>query len=78
MQVTRYDDELRTDPNRLLRPRQAATLLGVTTRALDAWRYQGRGPQFVRVSQRCVRYRRRDLLDWMRSRLDGPTRKFRS
>ena len=51
-----------TDPDLLLRPGQAAELLGFTPRALEAWRHRGGGLLFVRVSARAVRYRRRDLL----------------
>lgn len=68
--ATRHDDQPR-DPEVLLRPPEAARLLGVTTRALDAWRAQGRGPRFVRVSSRCIRYRRRDLLDWIAEAIQG-------
>jgi predicted DNA-binding transcriptional regulator AlpA len=57
------------DPDALLRPEEAARLLGYTTRALEAWRMQGRGPAFVRVSKRSVRYRRGDLLAWAASRV---------
>jgi hypothetical protein len=56
-----------TDVEALYRPADAAQLLGVSRRALDCWRLTGRGPAFVRISSRCVRYRRCDLADWVRS-----------
>ena len=46
----------RSDPDALLRPVDAAALLGFTKRALEAWRHRGGGPAFVRVSARAVRY----------------------
>lgn len=52
------------DPDALLRPDQAAQLIGLTTRFLEARRLRGGGPLFVRISARAIRYRRRDLLEW--------------
>ncbi|MCB9480026.1 MAG: helix-turn-helix domain-containing protein [Planctomycetaceae bacterium] len=48
---------------------QAAQRLALTPRALQAWRYQGRGPKFVRISARCVRYRVEDLDAWLEARI---------
>lgn len=62
-----------TDPESLLSEVQAATLLGFTPRALQAWRQRGGGPRFVRVSSRAVRYRRRDLVEWTESKLAQST-----
>ncbi len=61
--------ESRAEPEALLRPPEVARLLGVQTSTLDAWRLKGRGPAFVRVSRRCVRYRPLDLRRWAESRL---------
>ncbi|MBI3247312.1 MAG: helix-turn-helix domain-containing protein [Deltaproteobacteria bacterium] len=61
------------DPDSLLSEAQASELLGVTPRCLQAWRQRGGGPQFVRVSSRCVRYRRRDLIAWAQARLRSST-----
>ena len=48
--------------NGLLTERQAADFLNVSTRCLQAWRYRGEGgPNFVRISARCIRYRPEDL-----------------
>jgi len=59
----------RTDPEALLRPGEAAKLLGFTPRALEAWRQRGSGPPFVRVSSRAIRYRRADLAAWAEGRV---------
>jgi len=61
------------DVDALTTERQAANFLGVTARALQKWRTTGKGPLFVRISGRCVRYRRRDLLAWTEARLKSST-----
>jgi predicted DNA-binding transcriptional regulator AlpA len=53
----------------LLDERAAAAALGVTPRALQEWRRRGEGPQYVRISRRCIRYRPEDLKDWAADRL---------
>lgn len=52
------------DLNRLINETEAAAFLGYSIRALQNWRYRGGGPDFVKVSQRSVRYRRKDLMAW--------------
>ena len=42
--------------------KDAAKLLGVTTRKLEQMRQHGTGPTFVRVSPKCVRYRLKELI----------------
>ena len=58
-----YNDEV------LLTPKQAAKRLGLTPRFLEARRYRGDGPKFVRISPRCVRYRDSDLQEWIEARV---------
>ncbi len=48
----------------LLDERAAAATLGVSQRALQEWRRCGRGPQYARISSRCIRYRPEDLQKW--------------
>ena len=45
----------------LVRQEVAATILTVTPRCLENWRYRGGGPSFVKISARCIRYRRSAL-----------------
>lgn len=45
----------------LLTTEQAAAFLGTTRRTLEAWRYVGAGPVFVKLRGRMVRYRPSDL-----------------
>jgi hypothetical protein len=61
------------DPDTLLSEQLAAALLGVTLRALQAWRQRGGGPAFVRISARCIRYRRKDLIAWTEALLRRST-----
>lgn len=61
------------DPDTLLSEAQSAEFLGGTPRALQAWRQRGGGPAFIRISSRCVRYRRRDLITWAEARLRTST-----
>jgi len=58
------------DENRnLLDERGAANLLNLSVRTLQRWRSKGIGPQFVRLStNRCVRYARSDLMNWLEGR----------
>jgi excisionase family DNA binding protein len=49
---------------RLLTEREAANLLSISSRTLQAWRSNGGGPTFVRVG-RVIRYRRSDLIAWI-------------
>lgn len=58
---------------RLLCEKEAAQVLGVAPSTLNFWRVQGRGPAFIRLSARCVRYRISDLAQYVESqRVVGP------
>lgn len=57
----------------LLTEIEAADYLQLTPRALQAWRYKGRGPRYVKISARAVRYRLEDLNGWIESRLRSST-----
>jgi predicted DNA-binding transcriptional regulator AlpA len=64
--------------NRLINEQEAANFLGFSVRALQNWRLRGGGPEYVRVSRRSVRYRRRDLIAWANDRLEAHTSAARS
>jgi hypothetical protein len=51
------------DDERLLTEVQAADLLRLSARTLQAWRSQHVGPPFVRAG-RAIRYRRSALISW--------------
>lgn len=57
----------------LLTEAQAAKLIGLSPRFLQARRYTGDGPPYVRISSRCVRYRREDLAAWAKDRVRTST-----
>lgn len=61
------------DPDRLMNEVEAAQILGYTIRCLQNWRLRGGGPRFVKVSSRSIRYRRRDLNEWIESKLATST-----
>lgn len=48
----------------LLSPRQVAEYLGIPVATLYQWRYRREGPPGFRIG-RHVRYRRKDLDDWI-------------
>jgi hypothetical protein len=57
----------------LLNEDEAARSIGLTARFLTERRRKGDGPNFVRVSSRCVRYRPEDLQRWAESLLRTST-----
>ena len=58
---------LPSDPDALLLPAEAAYLLALSSRTLEGLRLRGGGPPFFRLP-RAVRYRRRDVVDWVEKR----------
>ena len=70
------DDQLERDPDyvdRLITEIEAADFLGYSIRALQNWRVRGGGPRFVKVSSRSIRYRRRELNEWIERKLCSNT-----
>lgn len=63
-----HDTTTHQDLDQLMSEREAADMLCYTVRALQNWRLRGGGPLFIRVSSRSIRYRKRDLLEWIESR----------
>ena len=45
----------------LLNTEEAASLLGVNNIIMETWRRKGAGPRYIRINQKCVRYRLGDL-----------------
>lgn len=58
----------------MLTPSQLAEQLGLTTGSLAQMRYLGRGPRYLKLTARAVRYRQTDVDAWVaaaeRSRTD--------
>ena len=57
---------------------QAAQFLGVSPRALQKWRVTGQGPQFLRLSARCIRYSQSELIRWTESHACHATAQYAS
>ena len=51
--------------DKLLNQREAAELLHVSPRTLEAWRRKGAGPRYIIYSVRCLRYSERALREWL-------------
>lgn len=59
--------------NSLIDESVAGDFLGLSARTMQAMRQRGGGPKYVRISARCIRYRRRDLRAWFEGRLRSST-----
>ena len=57
----------------LIAEKAAGEFLDLTVRGMQAMRQRGGGPPYVRVSARCIRYRRADLRAWAEKRLRKST-----
>jgi excisionase family DNA binding protein len=66
-----YSPSKASESDLLLTEVQAAELLNLSVRTLQAWRSQGRGPRFVRAG-RAVRYRLADLIKWINEQTVSP------
>lgn len=52
----------------LLAPDQAAEFLGLSPATLADWRWQRKGPPWIRLSRGAVRYDKEALENWLRSK----------
>ena len=59
--------------DRLITEQEAAAFLGLSVRFMQNRRVRGGGPPYVRISGRCIRYRRRDLTTWADACLEAHT-----
>lgn len=58
---------------RLYSPEEAAHYLGVAEQTLAHWRVHGRGPRFIHLTKRCVRYSELDLREFVQQRTRAST-----
>ena len=65
--------EYHSDLDALFPEKRAASFLGVSAKSLQKWRVTGTGPAYVRISARCIRYRRVDLVAWIAARVKTST-----
>ncbi len=52
----------------LLNTRDAAQMLDLSPRTLEAWRLRGEGPAHIRLGRRRIAYRRSILESWIEER----------
>lgn len=57
----------------LINEEAAAAFLDLSVRSMQGFRYKGGGPKFVRLSSRCVKYRRVDCREWSETKLRTST-----
>ena len=55
----------RTDATELLTDIDVAGALKMSRQTLANWRSAGRGPRFIKIGDRSVRYRRTDIEKWI-------------
>ena len=60
----------------LLDTRQLADWLGVSTQWVEIGRHKNYGPKFTKVGPRQVRYRRGDVLRWLKARTYSRTSQY--
>ena len=75
--ATPPDEKRQHDPisywNALIGEKSAANYLGLKARTMQGFRYRGGGPRYIRLSSRCLRYRRTDLREWADARVRTST-----
>lgn len=59
-------------PETYLLPSEAALSLRVSVKTLQQWRWQGKGPPYLRVAGGRIRYVARDLETWMAAQAVRP------
>ncbi len=57
----------------LIPENEASHFCGVTARTLQSWRQRGGGPKFIKISARCIKYRRIDCRQWAEARMRRST-----
>jgi predicted DNA-binding transcriptional regulator AlpA len=62
-------DEGAGDPDQLIDTKQLAAWLQCSEQKLEIDRHKGDGPPYVKISPKMVRYRRGDVIAWLRSRI---------
>jgi hypothetical protein len=64
MSPSEFEELFRGQP-RLLTPKQVATLLGMSERALRLWRAKGFGPAHRPVGKKFIKYEEAVVLSWL-------------
>lgn len=62
-----------TNEDVLLTEIQAAEFLGLTRQCLSNWRFTGKGPRYVEISKKCIRYKKSDIISFIDARIKTST-----
>ena len=65
------------DPEQLLSTDELARWIGCSRQWCESARHFGHGPTFLRLGPRRIRYRRRDVCEWLKGRELTSTREQR-
>ena len=65
--LTQHDQDYFTNRDNRMTPIEAAQYLERTRKTLAQWRYNKKGPAFIKVGER-IYYDKRVLDEWLRSR----------
>jgi len=57
----------------LFTEKQAAEFLGLTRQCLSNWRYTGKGPMYVEISKKCIRYKKSEIIKFIEDRVKRST-----
>lgn len=49
----------------LLTEKQVSAMLGLKQRTLQQWRLERKGPKFIKLTARVIRYKLNDVQDWL-------------
>jgi predicted DNA-binding transcriptional regulator AlpA len=60
----------------MLSTREVAAWLGVSDQFLEIGRTRGYGPKFKRITDKMIRYRCGDIIDWLESRTHACTSEY--
>lgn len=63
-------------PEEMLATKEVAAWLGVSIQFLEIGRTRGYGPKFKRITDKMIRYRCGDVLDWLESRTHACTSEY--
>ena len=66
MQLSKLDELFEKEIDQLLTTAQVAKKLNIAEKTVRKWRYEGLLPA-VKVGKRLVRYRWRDIREWLRT-----------
>lgn len=65
MKKEHSDDELLTQ-------KELCDLFKISEKTAESWRFYGRGPGYIKLSKRCIRYRKSDVFEYMTKNTVAP------